>query len=196
MKINNENLFISNGEFSQSDEFNQILEELRIAIASVTWGSEESFIVNPTKKGNGVVPIKSNFIETLESFGWVAEKRMSFADGMNPGPVDVIKETSFGDFAVEWETGNISSSHRALNKIAVGIIQNAIIGGILILPIKKLAQYLTDRIGNYEELAPYFPLYENVSVDSGIIGVISVDYDDVSKDSSLIPKGKDGYAKK
>jgi len=39
-------------------------------------------------------------------------------------------------------------------------------------------------------------LYENVSVDSGIIGVISVDYDDVSKDSSLIPKGKDGYAKK
>ena len=97
MKINNENLFISNGEFSQSDEFNQILEELRIAIASVTWGSEESFIVNPTKKGNGVVPIKSNFIETLESFGWVAEKRMSFADGMNPGPVDVIKETSFGD---------------------------------------------------------------------------------------------------
>ncbi|NLS89760.1 hypothetical protein EYI23_17625 [Bacillus subtilis] len=25
-------------------------------------------------------------------------------------------------FAVEWETGNIASSHRALNKIATGIL--------------------------------------------------------------------------
>jgi len=196
MKITNENLFISNGEFANSQEFKTILEELRSAIASVTWNDKQKFIINPTRKGNGVVPIKDNFIKSLVANGWNAEKRMSFAEGMNPGPVDVVKETSFGDFAVEWETGNISSSHRALNKIAVGMIQKAIIGGILILPIKNLAQYLTDRIGNYEEIQPYFPLYQNIQVESGIIGVISIDYDEISQQSPLIPKGKDGNAEK
>ena len=196
MKINNENIFISNGEFANSDEFKTILIELRNAIASVSWHEDDKFIINPQKKGNGVVPIKNNFITSLESCGWVAEKRMSFAKGMNPGPVDVVKETTFGDFAVEWETGNISSSHRALNKIAVGIIQKAVVGGLLILPIKNLAQYLTDRIGNYEEIQPYFPLYQNIQIDSGIFGVISVDYDGISEEAPLIPKGKDGNAEK
>ncbi len=196
MKLNKENFFINQGEFSKSPEFKQILKELRNAIISVSWYDNSKFIVNPTRKGNGVVPIKSNFVNSLVSNGWVAEKRMSFADGMSPGPVDVVKETKFGDFAVEWETGNISSSHRALNKIAVGILQDAIIGGILILPIKNLAQYLTDRIGNYEEIEPYFPLYENIQVQSGIIGVISIDYDGISEKSPLIPKGKDGNAAK
>jgi len=196
MKIDNENIFIEAGDFSQSEEYKQILIELRIAILSVSWPNETGFIINPTKKGNGVVPIKSNFIKTLVSFGWYPERTMNFATGMHPGPVDIIKETTFGVFAVEWETGNISSSHRALNKIAVGIIQESIIGGILILPIRNLAKYLTDRIGNYEELSPYFPMYENLIVKSGVIGVISIDYDDTSTDSPLIPKGKDGNANK
>jgi hypothetical protein len=196
MKINKEYFFIFTGEFSKSSDLEEILIELRAAIKSVTWPNEDFFILNPTRRGNGVVPIKSNFIKTLLSFGWKTENRMSFAVGINPGPVDVIKDTKFGKFVVEWETGNISSSHRALNKIAVGIIQDAIIGGILILPTKELAHYLTDRIGNYEEIAPYFSLYENVFVDSGFMGVISVDFDDISLDSPLIPKGKDGNAKK
>jgi len=196
MKINNENIFINQGDFSESDDFEIILEELRNAITAVTWHDDAKFVVNPTRKGNGVVPIKINFVNSLISNGWIAEKRMSFADGMNPGPVDVVKETIYGDFAVEWETGNISSSHRALNKIAVGILQGEIIGGILILPIKNLAQYLTDRIGNYEEIEPYFPLYQNIQVKEGMIGVISVDYDSVSEGSPLIPKGKDGNANK
>jgi hypothetical protein len=196
MKLIEENLFISSGEFSNSEEFAKILKEVRLAIDSVVWGEKNKFVINPVKKGNGVVPIKNNFVKTLEEYGWQAEKRMSFANGMNPGPVDVVKETSFGDFAIEWETGNISSSHRALNKIGVGIIQNAIVGGILILPVKKLAQYLTDRIGNYEEIQPYFPLYKNIQIESGVIGVFSVEYDETSDGSPFIPKGKDGNAKK
>jgi len=196
MKINNENYFINQGEFSDSPEYKQIISELRDAVISVCWHDKSKFIINPTRKGNGVVPIKLNFVKSLVSMGWIAEMRMSFAEGMNPGPVDVMKETKFGYFAVEWETGNISSSHRALNKIAVGILQKAIVGGILILPEKKLAQYHTDRIGNYEELEPYFPLYKSLNIESGLIGVISITYDEISKDSPLIPKGKDGNAKK
>ncbi len=196
MKIVTEDFFIHRGEFSQSEEFIQILFELRTAIKSVTWHIEDSFVINPIRRGNGVVPIKLNFIKTLISFGWIAEKRMRFAEGMNPGPIDIVKVTSFGDFAVEWETGNISSSHRALNKMAVGIIQDLIIGGILILPARNLACYLTDRIGNFEEIKPYFSLYRNVIVDSGILGVIAIDYDNISDKSPLIPKGRDGHARK
>lgn len=196
MKINKEHFLISEGDFSKSAEFNQIMSELNSAILSVSWHDDSKFIINPLRRGNGVVPIKLNFVKSLEANGWKAEKRMAFADGMSPGPVDVVKDTSYGAFAVEWETGNISSSHRALNKIAVGIVQNAIVGGILILPTKKLAQYLTDRIGNYEEIEPYFPLYQNIQVKTGIIGVISVDFDETSKDATLIPKGKDGNALK
>ena len=196
MKIVNEVFFINKGDFARSDEFNQILLEVRTAIKSVTWPNSDYFVINPIRRENGVVPIKLNFVKTLVSFGWMAEKRMSFAEGMNPGPVDLIKKTSFGSFAVEWETGNISSSHRALNKIAVGIIQDAIAGGILILPVKNLAMYLTDRVGNFEEIKPYFSLYENVIVDSGVMGAIAIDYDDISDRSPIIPKGRDGHAKK
>jgi len=196
MRIDNEYFFIDLGDFSRSDEFSKILQELRSAIQTVTWHSKDRFIINPTKRGNGVFPIKLNFIKKLESYGWESERRMSFARGMRPGPVDIVKETKYGIFAVEWETGNISSSHRALNKIAVGIIQDFIIGGIVILPIRNLARYLTDRIGNYEELSPYFPLYENISIEYGVIGVISLDYDGTSNDAPLIQKGKDGNAPK
>ncbi|WP_350011958.1 PDDEXK family nuclease, partial [Phocaeicola dorei] len=110
--------------------------------------------------------------------------------------IDVIKKISQGVFAVEWETGNISSSHRALNKIAVGIIQNSLIGGILILPKRSLAQFLTDRIGNYEEISPYFTLYQHLDIQNGFIGIIAVNYDEINTEVSIIPKGKDGNAMK
>lgn len=196
MRINRTKLLIQEGNFASSDEFKIILDELHRAIETVTWGDENGFMINPIKKGNGVVPIKSNFVAKLKEFGWEDEVRMSLAKGMNPGPIDVVKTVESGKFAVEWETGNISSSHRALNKIAVGILQKEIIGGILILPIKNFSQYLTDRIGNYEELAPYFPMYESLHLTDGLIGVVAVEHDGESVDAPIIPKGKDGMAKK
>ncbi len=194
MKIIKEHFFVEKGIFYESSEFKVILQEIRAAVESVTWFNEDKFIIYPEKKANGVLPIRLKFVQSLVLNGWIPEKRMSFAKGMKPGPVDVVKNTEYGDFAVEWETGNISSSHRALNKIAVGIIQNAIIGGILIIPIRNLAKYLTDRIGNYEEIEPYFPMYQNLKHLDGFMGIISVDYDDVSYDAPKIPKGKDGNA--
>lgn len=70
------------------------------------------------------------------------------------------------------------------------------IGGILIIPRKSLAVYLTDRIGNYEEIAPYFCLYQNLNIKNGIIGIIAIDYDEICNDVRLIPKGNDGNAVK
>ncbi len=192
MKIEKTKVFISKGEFSTSPEFISIKDEINEAIKLVTWYGEDTFIVNPTRKGNGVKPIKEKFVNFLKSKGWKDEAQMSFAKGMNVGNVDAVKDTKYGVFAVEWETGNISSSHRALNKIGVGLIQDAIIGGILILPMRSLAKYLTDRIGNYEEIEPYFPLYENILVDDGIMGVIGISHDSESFDSPLINKGYDG----
>ncbi len=196
MKIVEELFLIHAGEFSQSEEFMEILSELRLGILCVTSSGSDKFIINPTRRGNGVVPIKENCIKRLEGFGWIGEVRMSLAKGMNPGPIDAVKTTSFRNFALEWETGNISSSHRALNKIAVGILQKKIIGGVLVLPVRNLAQFLTDRIGNFEEFAPYFTLYQNLQIEEGIIGIIGIEHDGVSPEVPLIPKGKDGNAKK
>jgi hypothetical protein len=195
MKICSIDLF-AKGSFAEHEEYEIILQELSSAIISIVWYSNDKFIINPVKLKNGVNPIKTAFIGTLENFGWEVEKSLSIGIGAKPGPIDAIKRTSQGIFAVEWETGNISSSHRALNKIALGIQQELIVGGFLVLPIKKFSKYLTDRVGNYEEMAPYFELYKSLNFAHGVIGVIAVDCDGISSEAPFIPKGKDGNAKK
>lgn len=196
MKISTSIELISVGSFRTSLEFQQVYNEIRSAILTVSWADPYMFIINPTRRGNGVFPIKNNFIAHLLANGWDSEVRMNIVTGMRPGPIDAIKQTSSGFVAVEWETGNISSSHRALNKMAIGILQKQIIAGFLVLPHKALAQYLTDRVGNYEEIEPYFPLYASLKIENGHIGVLGVEHDSVSKDVVLIPKGKDGNALK
>jgi hypothetical protein len=196
MKIEFENYLIRAGAFSESDEFLNIMKEIHAGIQCVSWHDAVRFVVNPVSKGNGVFPIKDNFIKYLKGMDWLPENKMALALGMNPGPIDAVKLTSEGPFAVEWETGNISSSHRALNKIAVGIIQKQIIGGILILPTRNFSRYLTDRVGNYQEIAPYFPMYQRLSIAEGVIGVIGIEHDDTDVLAPLISKGKDGNALK
>lgn len=192
MKINTEKIILSKGEFSKSTKYAELYGNIKDGIKSVTWGDPYEFIINPISKGNGVLPIKKNFIAHLKKNGWESEVKMSLIKGLGMGPIDSIYRTDSGLVAVEWETGNISSSHRALNKIALGIIQKQLIAGFLILPVRIFSKYLTDRVGNYEELAPYFSFYENVQIESGVIGVIGVEHDKVSEDVSVIPKGKDG----
>ena len=196
MRIIRTQYFTESQVFFQGEEFAAIQSELETAIRAVSWYEDNRFIINPVRKANGVNPIKRNFIYHLESKGWLAEEKLSLIEGMSPGPIDAVKRTSQGIFAVEWETGNISSSHRALNKIALGIIQKQLIGGILVLPTRNLSRFLTDRVGNYEEIAPYFAMYRAMDIKNGIMGVIAVDYDDTSELAPLIPKGKDGNADK
>ncbi|AGA21677.1 MULTISPECIES: Putative BamHI-like type II restriction endonuclease [Bacillus] len=113
-----------------------------------------------------------------------------------PGALDACKKAGDKLFVVEWETGNISSSHRALNKMALLLLNGHISAGILIVPTRKMYPYLTDRIGNYDELLPYFNLWKNVDVDKGYLEIIPIEHDDLCELAPIIPKGTDGNAKK
>jgi hypothetical protein len=93
--------------------------------------------------------------------------------------IDLGRE-GYQPFVAEWETGNISSSHRAVNKMALGLLTGRISGGVLVLPARKLYRYLTDRIGNYEELRPYFPMWSALPVADGYLGILAVEYDAAS----------------
>jgi hypothetical protein len=97
-------------------------------------------------------------------------------------------------FCLEWETGNISSSHRSLNKMALGIMKKILIGGVLILPTREMYQYLTDRIGNFREISPYFPLWRSLNLEEGLLLVIAIEHDAVSSQVPRIKKGTDGRA--
>lgn len=99
-------------------------------------------------------------------------------------------------YAVEWETGNISSSHRALNRIILGMMEGHLRGGFLVLPSRSMYYYLTDRIGNYQELEPYFKVWRelNKSIPNGTLQIIEIEHDGVSKDIPPIKKGTDGRA--
>ncbi|RYY48707.1 MAG: restriction endonuclease [Chitinophagaceae bacterium] len=194
MRVKKIEMLISSGDFSLSEDFQDVRANILLGIEAVEWFTPQEFTINPTPKGNGVKPIKENFITTLRELGWRTEQSMSIVDGVGAGPIDAVKDTAFGKFAVEWETGNVSSSHRALNKIAAGIIHGHIIGGMLVVPVKDLAKYLTDRIGNFEELRPYFVVYKTLNIREGVIGVIAIEHDGTDKNAPLIPKGNDGNA--
>jgi hypothetical protein len=124
VKIIKTEFLIRKGTFQKSPELKTIIAEVENAILSVTYPVDSSqFTLYPGKHVNGVVPIKKNFLDYLVQYEWLREHRMSIASRLRPGPIDAVKKISNGlYFAIEWETGNISSSHRALNKMAVGLL--------------------------------------------------------------------------
>jgi hypothetical protein len=184
---------IRDRKFAVSAEAASIELEIKTAIAGVTWPPESRlFTINPTPKGNGVDPIKKNFLAHLASRGWQTETRMGIG-AIRPGPLDAVKKLKDGKhFAVEWETGNISSSHRALNKMVMGMQSGELAGGALVLPTRNLYRYLTDRIGNFEEIAPYFSLFRSHAKSGGLLAVFAIQHDAESPTASLIPKRTDG----
>ena len=196
MKIIKFEFLIQSGNFANSEELGIILKEVKNAIQSVTWPKDcDKFILYPEKKANGVVPIKTNCMDYLKRHHWMLEHRMAIASRLKPGKIDAVKKLSDGRFfAIEWETGNISSSHRALNKMAVGLIDGILSGGILILPSREMYQYLTDRIGNFAEIKPYFPVWQNLLIKEGVLAVIEIEHDLLSLKVPRIKKGTDGRA--
>ncbi len=196
MKIIRTEVLLKNGRFYDSAEFRQLTSEIEEAIAKVVWPlGNNLFAINPTRKGNGVKPIKNGCMSYLEDSGWLLENRLKITSEMRPGPLDATKNLSNGKmFALEWETGNISSSHRAVNKMALGILEGVLSGGILILPSRKMYNYLTDRVGNYQEISPYFPVWSSLGITTGYLGIIEIEHDIEDQDSPLIRKGTDGWA--
>ena len=186
--------------------FEPIKQEITAAIAKVVNPAGASdFAINPIREGNGVVPLKRAFIEHLEERGWLTERGF---DGKVPkkirgessmGAIDAFRplQGNLGAFAIEWETGNISSSHRAVNKMCSGILDGLLFGGALVLPSRTMYQYLTDRIGSYQELASYFNLWGRIPFPQpSILAVFEVEHDRIDAGVPLLKKGKSGNAKK
>lgn len=215
MKILNEIVLFNKGNIKS--QITPQLDIIHKSIKSVTNSGNKFILYNGyspkskrcLKHQNGVKPIKNNCINYLTQNNWKAEVTLDLGNTMKkPGPVDVvspkIKNTNLpanGQIGLEWETGNISSSHRSLNRLTLGILHKKLAGGILLLPSRKMYYYLTDRIGNYEELEPYFPIWKLIGdsprISSGYLSVIEFEYDELSNDINYkIPKGNDGRSHK
>lgn len=201
MKLVEFRVLASRGVFPVSKHWARVEKQVRQAIRAVVWPrGSRFFTIHPQTgkrrgEGSGVKPIKDAFVSMLtQRFGWEPEFKLAYHTRRGPGKIDAVKRTPHGLCAVEWETGNVSSSHRALNKIVLGIQRGQLKAGILVVPTRKLAAFLTDRVGNYEELEPYFDLWGSMPFSDGVVAIAAVEHDRESKRSPRIAKGTDGRA--
>jgi hypothetical protein len=200
MMIVRTEVLIDAGDVGKLPEWQARYEEICDAIRAIEWPPVSgSFTLydqsgKKTSEGSGVKPIKDACMAQLQRYGWKLETRLDVAIVTKPGPVDATCEVNGKLLCVEWETGNISSSHRALNKMCLGMQTNVLIGGVLILPTRKMYRYLTDRVGNYDEIEPYFPFWRSVPMKQGMLAVIAIEHDGVSLNVPRIRKGTDGRA--
>ena len=210
MRIAETVVLLSRGAFAQSAQWQAIRQTILSAITQAEWPvGSGSFSIYPESgkksgEGNGVVPIKSKPMQVLRAAGWTLEYPWDVAmkepaadkkgKGSKPGDIDAAKMFDQGLVVVEWETGNISSSHRAINKMALGLVAGKCVAGVLVVPNMRLAQYLTDRIGNIEEIRPYLPMWQNLAVNEGVLELVVIEQDADSVNVPKIPKGKDGRA--
>ena len=202
MKIVREETLISRGKYAASAQWKKTRASLYKAIREVDWPrGSGTFKIYPEAgkgrgEGNGVTPIKLGLMEELKRQGWKLEEPLDIAILKKPGKLDAVLYTHYGPVALESETGNISSSHRALNKMALGLLKGVLACGILVVPSRKLYQYLTDRIGNMAELEPYLDLWRSVPCEEGILEIVAIEHDATSKKVRRIPKGTSGRALK
>ena len=200
MKIVHVETLIRYGDFAESAKWKAVRNGLHESIRSVDWprGSGRFTIYPESGKkrgeGNGVKPIKSKLMEDLVAQGWKLEEPLDLATVIKPGKLDAVLYTEHGPIALEWETGNISSSHRALNKMALGLLMGKLACGILVVPSRKLYPYLTDRIGNFSELEPYLHLWRSIPYKQGVLEIVVIEHDATSTDVCRIPKGTSGRA--
>lgn len=201
MKLLEYHDILNPGMFTRSQALRQAWDDVQRAVALTDWPhGSGTFTIYPESgkksgQGNGVTLIKVPCIRALREGGWLIERLPSVGSSvLRTGDLDALKETPEGYVAFEWETGNISSSHRALNKLFLTMKETKTIGSFLVVPSNRLKVYLTDRIGNIGELEPYFPLWRDLTGINGALRIIVVEQDAESFDVPKIPKGTDGRA--
>jgi hypothetical protein len=207
MKISKTFDVISSGAFPSSPAWNRAAGEVEAAISAVDWphGSGQ-FRLNPEpalgkngkleRHSNGVTPIKIPILGHLVACGWEVESLPPLPPEtlLTTGDLDALRLDGDSYVAFEWETGNVSSSHRAISKILDALCRGVIAGGFLVLPVKATQRYLTDRIGNYEEIEPYFSFWARYPVADGALRIYGVEHDVLDESVPHIPKGRDGRA--
>lgn len=170
---------------------------------------------------NGVGFLRTRFLEFMrDSEGWHAESDIDLARDRQQPPIKLYPSlepyrepitSDFGGFdfmttapdgtriAIEWETGNISSSHRSMNKLAIALSNGIIEVGVLIVPSRKLYEHLTDRIGNIGELSGYLAMWEGLKavIPRGLLAITVVEHDALTTDPNFpyLKVGGDGRAK-
>ena len=116
------------------------------------------------------------------------------------GGFDFMSVTPDGTrVAIEWETGNISSSHRSLNKLSLALSNGDIAIGVLIVPSREMYTHMTDRVGNISELSPYLSFWERMKhiVKKGLLAVSVVEHDGLTMEIEhpYLKVGMDGRAR-
>ena len=198
MKIVHVETLISAGEFADSRQWKTLRLQLHRAIKGVVWppGSNKFTIYPQSGKkrgeGNGVKPIKNECIAELLAHGWTMETQFTDERFSALGGLDATRLTRNGRVAMEWETGNISSSHRAINKMALCLLRGQLVAGTLVVPSRRLYRFLTDRIGNFAELEPYCDLWRSIPCANGVLEIVVIEQDAESTSVPRIPKGTDG----
>ncbi len=74
------------------------------------------------------------------------------------------------------------------------MLRKVVLGSALVLPSRKIYPYLTDRIGNFEELEPYFDVWRAVAIQEGFLAIFVVEHDAIDSNVPRITKGTDGRA--
>ncbi len=200
MKIVQEVKLINCGKFARSKEWEKARKRLYGAIKKVEWptGSGKFAIYPESGKkrgmGNGVVPIKAGLMLDLKKQGYRLEAIAALSGNRKFGKFDAVFDTSYGPAVVEWETGNISSSHRSLNKMALFLLEGTIAAGTLIVPTRALYNFLTDRVGNMQELEPYLKLWQSLPCKNGVLEIVAIEHDATSTDVPRISKMTAGRA--
>ncbi|SRR5579859_161740 len=182
---------------------------------------EKTYLPSGQWARNGVNYLKAYFLEVMQGReGWQPEGNVNLSrDRQQPKVVlypslEEYQEpitSDFGGFdfvttaadgtrvAIEWETGNISSSHRSMNKLAIALGNGVVDVGVMIVPSRNLYQHLTDRIGNIGELSGYLAMWESMknNVGRGLMAVTVVEHDHLTSDPSFpyLTMGNDGRAK-
>ena len=171
-------------------------EVVKSIVNNVTPGKNIFILNNTSKNCNGVVPVKEQCYQILENdYLWFREKPLNYfqSDAKKGGPIDVYKEftdnTQKISAGLEFETGNISSAHRSMNKLCMGIKKGEVDIAFLMMPVHNMSYFLTDRVSNYEELEPYFPLLEEYP-----FVVFGFNADKYDSNAPLLPKGQDGMS--
>ncbi|PLK68698.1 hypothetical protein C0V73_22780 [Rhizobium sp. TH135] len=177
--------------------------------------------VNGDWKRNGVNYLRSRFLQHMTvTEGWHAEAGVELSADHAPPVLKLYPSleeyqepiaSRFGGFdfvtrgpdglrvAIEWETGNISSSHRSMNKLAIALANKVVDVGVLIVPSRLLYEHLTDRVGNIYELSGYLEMWHGLgeAIESGVLAITVVEHDELTDDAvPFLTSGEDGNAKR